>query len=129
MTALLGPRAAFGDPAPAVAVGPELPTGLPTVPIGVALPHADPDAVLHPAIAVGRLVTPVMFREMGTPENGVQVRIVFLLALSSKQQASVLSDLVVAFQRPGFLEWLVGAAGAPEIASAVRVVLEAPPAA
>lgn len=72
------------------------PTGLPT-PIPVAIPHADPEHVLTPAIAVAILPEPVSFRVMGSldPAERVDVRTIFLLALNEKEaQVKVLQALV-----------------------------------
>jgi PTS system galactitol-specific IIA component len=74
------------------------PTGLPTDP-PVALPHADPDHVLRSALVVGIFRTPVAFHEMGSPDNTLQVRIVFLLAVKEKEEAAaLLRELVLAFR-------------------------------
>ncbi len=101
------------------------PTGLPTEPIGVAIPHADPEGVLVPSIAVGRTAAPVVFGEMGSEERTVAVRLVFLLALTSKQQVGALSALVTAFREPGYLEALVRASDSESmLASLARVTVE-----
>jgi len=41
------------------------PTGLPTQPFGVAIPHADPDHVKQSAVCLGILNSPVFFNQMG----------------------------------------------------------------
>jgi PTS system galactitol-specific IIA component len=102
-----------------------MPTGLPTTPVGVAVPHADPDHVRTPAVAVGRAVTPIAFAEMASPERTVEVRLVFLLALSSKQQAAMLSALVTAFQREGFLGSMLAADTALDVTSIVQSAVAA----
>jgi len=61
----------------------EFPTGLPTQPVGVAIPHTDIVHVISPAIAVSILSNPVPFHEMGNPDNQVPVRIIFMLAVNS----------------------------------------------
>jgi PTS system galactitol-specific IIA component len=74
------------------------PTGLPTNP-PVALPHADPDYVLRNALAVGVFDEPIAFREMGTPDRELRVRLVFLLALRAKEDAaSLLRQLILNFR-------------------------------
>ena len=50
----------------------EFPTGLPTNPVGVAIPHTDIEHVISPAIAVSILANPVQFNEMGNPDNQVE---------------------------------------------------------
>lgn len=82
------------------------PTGLPTDP-PVALPHADPDHVRHTAMAVGTLVTPVHFREMGNPDHELLVRVIFLLAVKHKDEAvQLLKQLVLAFRNQDALRRL-----------------------
>lgn len=100
-------------------------TGLPTVPEAIALPHADPAGVLHPAIAVGRLRHPVDFVEMATEGHRLPVRLVLLLALQSKDQAAVLGALVRGFQEAELLQLLASSSSAAEIAGAIRGVVGA----
>ncbi|MFN2147677.1 MAG: PTS sugar transporter subunit IIA [Anaerolineales bacterium] len=79
-------------------------TGLPTPEIQVAIPHADVEHVLRSAIAIGVLVHPVEFGEMGNPEGTVPVRIVFMLAVKqSDSLVSLLQNLVGIFQNPAIL--------------------------
>lgn len=59
------------------------PTGLPITPIGVAIPHAEAEHVIKPAIAVAILRNPVHFSEMANESNKVEVKVVFCLALSN----------------------------------------------
>lgn len=61
------------------------PTGLPTSPVGVALPHADPEHVIRPAIVVAVLSGPVPFRNMGDPSSFLDVQVVILLALADAE--------------------------------------------
>jgi PTS system galactitol-specific IIA component len=64
------------------------PTGLPFEGGAVALPHAEPEHVVSPALAVATLVRPVKFREMGSPATQLDVALVVMPALSAKEQAS-----------------------------------------
>jgi PTS system galactitol-specific IIA component len=76
-------------------------TGLPTPEIQVAIPHADVEHVIRPAIAIGVLDEPVKFGEMGDPDGTVDVRIVFMLAVAqSESLVSVLKGLVGMLQNP-----------------------------
>jgi PTS system galactitol-specific IIA component len=63
------------------------PTGLPFPGCGVALPHADPEHVVTPAIAIATLAQPISFRQMGTPGTKLDVRLVVMPALTVKEQA------------------------------------------
>ncbi len=64
------------------------PTGLPFPGRAVALPHADPEHVLSPAIAIASLRTPVKFREMGSPGTSLDVSLVVMPAFSAKEHAA-----------------------------------------
>jgi PTS system galactitol-specific IIA component len=64
------------------------PTGLPFEGGAVALPHAEPEHVLSPALGVATLVRPVRFREMGSPGVALDVRLVVMPAFTAKEQAS-----------------------------------------
>ncbi|MDA8194899.1 MAG: PTS sugar transporter subunit IIA [Thermaerobacter sp.] len=92
------------------------PTGLPTEPVGLALPHADGRYVKVSGLAVSTLRRPVVFREMGNPEGEVWARVVILIAVSEERpndQVAVLEWLMGLIQEPGFLAELA-AAGTPE---------------
>jgi PTS system galactitol-specific IIA component len=64
------------------------PTGLPFEAGAVALPHAEPEHVLSPALGVATLVRPVRFREMGSPGVALDVTLVVMPAFTAKEQAS-----------------------------------------
>lgn len=81
------------------------PTGLPTNPFGVAMPHADSDYVLQTGIAVGVLEHPVPFQIMGSPGQNVDVSIIFLIAMKDPEnQVEVLQRLCELFQSSELLE-------------------------
>ena len=65
------------------------PTGLPTEPFNVALAHSDPQHVLRSGIAVGTLVNPVSFFEMGSPTRILSVPIIFVLAVREKEKQTI----------------------------------------
>jgi PTS system galactitol-specific IIA component len=86
------------------------PTGLPFPGLAVALPHAEPEHVASPAIAVASLVTPVTFRQMGNPSVKLEVSLVVMPALTAKEQAaSELSRLIQVLQDEALLRELVAA--------------------
>jgi len=87
------------------------PTGLPFSPWPVALPHAEPEHAVAPAIAIATLDTPVSFRQMGSPAVALEVSIVVMPALTAKEQAAAsLSRLVTLLQSEDTRERLVHAA-------------------
>lgn len=98
------------------------PTGLPTQPVAVALPHADPDHVLRPAMAVGLLAMPVAFHQMGSdPPLPLSVQVVFLLALKEReQQAPFLRALLTILQAEGVLGALVECKRPAEVTALLR---------
>ncbi len=57
------------------------PTGLPFDGFGAAIPHTDPEFVRKPAIAVATLKQPIQFHVLGSPDESVDVSLVFMLAL------------------------------------------------
>jgi PTS system galactitol-specific IIA component len=63
----------------------QYPTGLPTQPFAIALPHADHAGVLKSALALAVLEEPVTFRAMDFPTNELPVRLVLLLAVANPE--------------------------------------------
>lgn len=55
------------------------PTGLPTLPVAIALPHTDPQHVIRPFISVTRLSQPLAWHEMGNDDNTLYVHFIVLL--------------------------------------------------
>jgi PTS system galactitol-specific IIA component len=89
------------------------PTGLPLPGRKVAIPHADPEHVITPAVAVATLAMPVTFAEMGNPDGALQVELVALLALTDKESAQQeLVRLIELFQQATFVDRLVAATDA-----------------
>ncbi len=79
----------------------EHPTGLPTKPFPIAIPHAGTDGVLRSAIAVACLRSPVGFRNMGDPDEELMVEMVLMLATASaEEQVPLLRDLTLVFGDP-----------------------------
>ncbi|MDQ0203697.1 PTS sugar transporter subunit IIA [Pectinatus haikarae] len=60
------------------------PTGLATKPIGIAVPHSNPENVLKEAIVVAIIPKAVKFAEMGNNASLIDVGIVFMLALKGE---------------------------------------------
>ena len=95
-------------------------TGLPTPEIQVAIPHADVEHVIRPAIAIGVLDEPVEFGEMGEPDSRLPVKIVFMLAVTqSEALVSLLKSLVEMLQNTDLLRRVI-VAGAAEVADMVN---------
>jgi PTS system galactitol-specific IIA component len=74
------------------------PTGLPSI-IPMAICHTESEHVNSSAIAVGTVVSPVAFQEMGTPERTVMAEIVFVIALKNpKDQVPWLQKMMTVFK-------------------------------
>ena len=76
------------------------PTGLPLAgDIHVAIPHADIEHVVAPALAIATLKHPVTFHNMVNPKEPVAVSIVIVMALSEPHaQVEMLQQLALLFQ-------------------------------
>jgi len=101
------------------------PTGLPTQPLAVAIPHADPDHVNHSAICVGILSSPVRFAQMGTDNSEtLNVHLIFLLAIKEREkQVGVIQQLVTLIQNGSLIESLVKANSPAEALSFIQKTL------
>lgn len=81
------------------------PTGLeiPTASFDIAIPHADPEHVVEPALVLALPAEPVPFHSMNDPDDTVEARAVLLLvAGESDRYATFLSNLATLFQEPDF---------------------------
>jgi PTS system galactitol-specific IIA component len=97
------------------------PTGLPTEPVGVAIPHGTASCVLKSGVAVGVLAQPIDFQEMGSPANTLKVKVVFVLAIrEAESQTKVLSQLMELFQKRGLLERISRAQDAQSIVELLK---------
>jgi PTS system galactitol-specific IIA component len=102
-----------------------MPTGLPTQPFAIAIPHADPDHVNRSAVGIGVLRSPVAFSQMGMDSSAVlQVRIVFLLAIKEREkQVDMIQQLVSLIQDPQLLGDLLVVKDAAGALSRIRSIL------
>jgi PTS system galactitol-specific IIA component len=93
------------------------PTGLPTQPVAIAIPHANPDRVIKNGIAIAVFDQPVKFRIMGSNEpDKLDVPVVFMLALKDfKQQTAVIRDLLTLIQSKTIIQDIYEAASSSEI--------------
>ena len=94
------------------------PTGLPFPGHAVALPHAEPEHVASPAIAIASLRAPVKFREMGSPATQLGVSLVVMPAFSAKEQAAAsLSRLIELLQDAALRDALASASSTEALAA------------
>ena len=100
------------------------PTGLPTQPLAVAIPHADPDHVNQSAVCIGVLNSPVQFSQMGTDGSTVlDVIIIFLLAIKEKEkQVEMIQQLMTLIQSPELLDGLSRVKSASEAMRLIKKI-------
>jgi PTS system galactitol-specific IIA component len=95
------------------------PTGLPFEGSAVAIPHAESEHVESPAIAIATLASPVKFRQMGTPQITLDVRLVVMPVLTGKEQAAAgLSEIIERLQDAALREALLACADDAALAAA-----------
>jgi PTS system galactitol-specific IIA component len=112
--------------AAAVAREKRSPTGLPFEGGAVALPHAEPEHVLTPALGVATLARPVKFREMGSPATQLDVALVVMPALTAKEQATAgLTKLIEMLQDKDLRAALAGAGDTEAMRAALAPALAA----
>jgi PTS system galactitol-specific IIA component len=74
------------------------PTGLAGAGGGVAVPHAQPELILRPAVMLCRPAAPVAFHRMDAPEREVAAELVLLLAIpDAKAHLELLRSLSAIF--------------------------------
>ncbi|TZE81033.1 PTS sugar transporter subunit IIA [Calorimonas adulescens] len=84
------------------------PTGLPADGFGIAIPHTYPDHVEETAMVVATLKDPIRFHVMGSPDNEIDVKIVFMLAVKDpNKQIQLLKNLMNIFQDREALQNLI----------------------
>ena len=80
------------------------PTGLPSEPFAIAIPHAMAEHSNQAAITVGVLKAPVKFHQMRSPETELDAQILFLLAVNEpKAQIELLKSMMSLIQNEGDL--------------------------
>jgi len=101
------------------------PTGLPTQPLAVAIPHTDPDHVNQSAVCIGVLSAPVRFAQMGTDGSTLlDARLIFLLAIKEREkQVEMIQQLVTLIQTGSLLEGLAQAKDSAEALTLIQKTL------
>jgi len=104
-----------------------MPTGLELAgEYNVAIPHADPEHVVRPCMALATTAGPVSFRNMGDPEAEVAVRVVFLLALTDPNgHLEMLRQIASVLESPQAIDRLVEAESRDALLAAIAAVFTA----
>lgn len=82
------------------------PTGLPTEPFGVAIPHTNAEFVMNNKVTIAILKSPIQMEVMGSMnDDKIEVSIVFLLALGqSNKQLNILQKLMGILNKKDILQ-------------------------
>jgi len=106
------------------------PTGLPTQPHAVAIPHADPDHIHQSAVCFGTLTAPVSFAQMGTDGSTIlEVRVIILLAIKEREkQAELIQQVVSLIQDGDLLTELLKAENVDQAHQLIQSALDTKPA-
>jgi PTS system galactitol-specific IIA component len=99
-----------------------IPTGLPlSGNYNASIPHTDVEHVIKPGIGLATLVKPVVFNNMVSPEEAVEVRLVFVLALEQpKSQIEMLQEVAQVLQRPDVVSALMDAENIDQVHEALK---------
>jgi PTS system galactitol-specific IIA component len=99
-----------------------MPTGLPLGgETNAAIPHTDIEHVIKSGVAMATLTKPVTFHNMANPEDTVEVKLVFLLALDQpKAQIEMLQEIAGVLQSPDLIKTLMNAKTPEEVIKALE---------
>jgi len=101
------------------------PTGLPTLPYAVAIPHAENEGVNKTVIALAVLNRPVKFRAMDSPKKILDVRLVLLLAVAnSTAQVPMLRWIAKVMQDQNVITRLVSSKNPKEVISVLTPMIK-----
>lgn len=99
----------------------EFPTGLDIDGVGVAIPHTDVSHVNEAAIAIGVLRNPVTFIQMGSDDEEVDVKLVFMLAVKDPNaHIDELQRILAIIQDKEVLEELVNVKDTEKIIDVIK---------
>lgn len=99
----------------------EYPTGLDIDGVGVAIPHTDVSHVKKAGIAIAVLKHPVTFIQMGTDDEEVSVKLVFMLSVvDPNAHIDELQKILAIIQDTAVLEQVISAQDAEKIIEIIK---------
>lgn len=99
----------------------EFPTGLDVDGFGVAIPHTDVSHVIKPGIAIAILQQPVDFIQMGSDDDHVEVKIIFMLAVvNPSEHLGQLQRILAVIQDTDVLKKLINVKETKEIIEIIK---------
>lgn len=99
----------------------EFPTGIDVDGFGIAIPHTDISHVNKAGIAIATLENPVKFIQMGTDDEEVEAKVIFMLAVDDpKKHLELLQNVLAVLQDKDVLNKLSNADKCSEIINIVK---------
>lgn len=99
----------------------DFPTGINMGGIGIAIPHTDKEHVNKGAVAIGVLKEPVHFYQMGTTDEKVEAKLIFMLAVEDpKEHLVFLQRILQVLQDSEVLEKITKTSGKQEIIEIIK---------
>lgn len=97
------------------------PTGVPSEPIAVAMPHAARETVNKCVISVAKLEAPIDFCRMDNPEATIPARIIFMLAIDSNDgELDVIMKIMDLVQNQEVMQKIIGMNSVEDITKIVK---------
>lgn len=99
----------------------DFPTGINMGNIGIAIPHTDKEHVIKGAVAIGVLKEPVHFYQMGTNDENVEAKLIFMLAVKDpKEHLVFLQRILMILQDQEVLKQLIETKNKQEIINIIK---------
>ncbi|MBS7007819.1 PTS sugar transporter subunit IIA [Anaerostipes sp.] len=98
----------------------DFPTGVDMGGAGVAIPHTDVSHVLKKGIAIVTTKKPVSFVQMGTDDETVDVRVIFMLAVDEKGHLELLQAILGILRDLDVIDKLSNAQDPEEIINIIK---------
>lgn len=99
----------------------EFPTGINMGDIGIAIPHTNKQHVKKGGIAIGILKDPVHFYQMGTTDEPVEAKLIFMLAVENpKAHLEFLQRILVVLQDQNVLQKIMQTKDKQQVISIIK---------
>ncbi len=99
----------------------DFPTGVNMNGVGIAIPHTDPEHVFKGGVAIGVLREPVHFFQMGSLDQDVEVKLIFMLAVKNPEEHLVfLQRILQVLQDSSVLEKITKIKNKQEIIDIIK---------
>lgn len=99
----------------------DFPTGINMGEIGIAIPHTDKNHVRRGGVAIGVLKHPVHFFQMGTTDEPVNAKLIFMLAVEDpKEHLAFLQRILMVLQDQSVLAKIIETEDKKEIIQIIK---------